>query len=225
MCASARALSAPAMPAAGWRRVGRRRRARACALVGRGAGGLRGWLWRGCVLGSWRAGGGVSGWCLPPSGSRRTRRQAIRRKRFRKPFESSIWLVWRRSSAAVMWPMTEMCAFVARAGAVRVRSARGGRPRRSAGLGRAWRCLCWWPSALRRTRARSPAAGGLGAGVLAGGVADRPDQALPAGEAGQDRALARVGSARADQAARRDPRMIPCVLGRSHRQARRNSLG
>jgi hypothetical protein len=38
---------------------------------------------------------------------------------------SSIVVAWRRSSSWVMWPITEMCAWVARAGAVRVRIASG----------------------------------------------------------------------------------------------------
>ena len=43
--------------------------------------------------------------------------------------------MWRRSSCWVMWPITAMCALVARAGAVRVRIASGrpSQPERSVG--------------------------------------------------------------------------------------------
>jgi len=42
-------------------------------------------------------------------------------------------VVWRRSSSLVMWPITAMCALVARAGAVRVRIA-SGRPSHPEGV-------------------------------------------------------------------------------------------
>ena len=45
--------------------------------------------------------------------------------RFRNPLAISTVVVWRRSSVWVMCPMIEMCALVARAGAVLVSSASG----------------------------------------------------------------------------------------------------
>ena len=68
----------------------------------------------------------------------------------RNPLASSTVVVWRRSSVAVMWPMIEMCALVARAGAVRVRSAspvfrvnEGVSRRFSAAPRVALRGICW----------------------------------------------------------------------------------
>jgi hypothetical protein len=51
-----------------------------------------------------------------------TARSALR---LRNPLAISTVVVWRRSSVSVMCPMIEMCALVARAGAVRVSSASG----------------------------------------------------------------------------------------------------
>lgn len=86
-----------------------------------------------------------------------------------------------------MWPITEMCASVARAGAVRVRIASGrpSQPERSVGdRGRDLAAdVLEHADELRLDHQQPPVAG---AGVLAGGIADRVDQPLAATQTGED---------------------------------------
>ena len=106
--------------------------------------------------------------------------------RFRNPLAISTVVVWRRSSVWVMCPMIEMCALVARAGAVRVSSA-SGRP------SHAERSVGDSVEISRHGGLQHGRELGLdheqslvgGAGVVALRVADGPDQSLAAGEAGR----------------------------------------
>ena len=148
----------------------------------------------GRVRGSRRAGGSspvpASGSGLPPSGSSLAA-AGDRRMRFRKPLASSTWLVWWRSSAWVMWPITAMCALVARAGAVRVRIASGRESQAERSVGESVEISrVALLSTLANSGSITSSRGSLCRGLGRSGRA-RPDQALAGGEAGQGPRLSR----------------------------------